>query len=83
MAISPAQFDVLGDSAAGRDRPDHLINLNTAPEDMLAAFSAVGPARIQALVHRRPFRSWDDVARVPGISQNIIERLKRSGAELF
>lgn len=69
------------DSSNTRDRP-HRINLNTAPEDVLAQFSAVGPARIEALMLRRPFRSWDDVARVPGISQTIIERLKKSGAGL-
>lgn len=76
---SPTQFDFKDDRAAARhDR----IDLNTAPENVLAAFSAVGPARIEALMLRRPFRSWDDVARVPGISQTIIEELKSSGAGL-
>jgi len=77
---SPTQCD-FSEVAATRDRSCR-IDLNTAPADMLAAVSAVGPARIQALVYRRPFRSWDEVARVPGISQSIIERLKSSGAGL-
>ncbi|MCL4765710.1 MAG: helix-hairpin-helix domain-containing protein [Hyphomicrobiaceae bacterium] len=81
MATSPTQFDLYNEPAVVRERHGR-IDLNTAPEDVLTAFSAVGPARIQALVHRRPFRSWDDVARVPGISQSIIERLQRSGAGL-
>lgn len=81
MTTIPTSFNVHADSAAAPDR-QHRIDLNTAPEDVLAAFSAVGPARIEALVRRRPFKSWDDVARVPGISQSIIERLKNSGAGL-
>ena len=59
------------------------IDLNTAPEDALAELDALGPARIEALLYRRPFRDWDDVARVPGISQSIIERLKSSGAGIW
>lgn len=78
--VSPTRYNH-SEAAAQGDRSCR-IDLNTAPEDVLAAVSAVGPARIQALVYRRPFRSWDDVARVPGISQTIIERLKSSGAGL-
>ena len=76
---SPSHFEI-NDGSVARGRG--LIDLNTAPEDVLAALSAVGPARIEALMLRRPFRNWDDVARVPGISQSIIERLKSSGAGL-
>lgn len=76
---SPTHFELKDDRVAGRHG---RIDLNTAPEHVLAALSAVGPARIEALMLRRPFRTWDDVARVPGISQSIIERLKSSGAGL-
>jgi len=79
MTISPTQFDIYDDQTAVLDRHCR-IDLNTAPENVLATFFAVGPARIQALLYRRPFQSWDDVARVPGISQSIVERLKSSGA---
>ncbi|HET7056907.1 MAG TPA: helix-hairpin-helix domain-containing protein [Thermomicrobiales bacterium] len=76
---SPKQFEFTNSQVTG----GHCrIDLNTAPEDVLAALSSVGPARIEALMLRRPFRNWDDVARVPGISQSIIERLKSSGAGL-
>lgn len=76
---SPTQFELKDHRASS----GHVrIDLNTAPEDALAALSSVGPARIEALKLRRPFRSWDDVARVPGISQSVIEQLKRSGAGL-
>jgi len=59
-----------------------LVNLNTVPADLLAGMSDVGPARAEALIQRRPFRDWDDVERVPGISESIIERLKSAGADL-
>ena len=55
------------------------FDLNTASPDLLAHLSDVGPARVQALVQRRPFRNWDDVERVPGISESIVERLKLGG----
>lgn len=58
------------------------IDLNTAPEDLLAALPMFGPARVEALLQRRPFRTWADVGRVPGISQCILEELRRSGAAL-
>ena len=81
MMSSSTQFNIHDDSVTARDQHCR-IDLNTAPENVLATFFAVGPARIQALLHRRPFRSWDEVARVPGISQSIVERLKSSGAGL-
>jgi DNA uptake protein ComE-like DNA-binding protein len=58
------------------------VDLNTAPEELLAGLFTLGPARIQALVQHRPFRDWAEVERVPGISQSIVESLKNSGARL-
>lgn len=60
-----------------------MVNLNTASADLLADMSDVGPARVEALIQRRPFRDWEDVHRVPGISESIIERLKSAGAALI
>ncbi len=60
-----------------------MVNLNTAPADLLVGLSEVGPARVEALIQRRPFQNWDDVQRVPGISESIVERLKSAGAELI
>ncbi len=59
-----------------------MVNLNTASADLLADMSNVGRARVEALIQRRPFRNWDDVHRVPGISESIVERLKSAGAAL-
>ena len=59
-----------------------MVNLNTASAELLADVSNVGRARVEALIQRRPFHNWDDVARVPGISESIVERLKNAGAAL-
>ena len=67
------------EQSALRDHSCSTFDLNTASPDLLAGVSDVGPARVQALVQRRPFRNWEDVERVPGISESIIERLKRGG----
>jgi|GEM_PF-666599 len=77
---SPTQLD---HKDAQANHTPVRIDLNTAPEDVLvSSLSAVGPARIEALKLRRSFRNWEEVARVPGISQTIIEQLKKSGAGL-
>jgi hypothetical protein len=67
---------------SGENKLDYSINLNTVSPDVLVGMCCVGPARAEALMRRRPFRNWDDVAEVPGISELVVESLKRSGAHL-
>lgn len=79
MIRDTSATDVHADREHYRSR---RVDLNTAPEELLAGSFMLGPARVQALVQRRPFRSWAEVERVPGISQSIVESLKSGGARL-
>jgi DNA uptake protein ComE-like DNA-binding protein len=65
---------------ANYERPD--IDLNTAGEKELAELPMVGSARARALIEHRPFRDWDEVRRVPGFDQRLVEDLKRLGLYL-
>jgi hypothetical protein len=61
---------------------DFDIDLNTAREDELARVPMIGSQRAEALVARRPFKSWGDVIAVPGIDGGLVSALRDGGARL-
>ena len=58
------------------------VNLNTASEDELEKVGGLGPERAHRLVQSRPYRTWDDVKRIEGFSDKLVEDLERAGAQL-
>jgi hypothetical protein len=58
------------------------VALNTASEDELSEKIGLGPERASRIMAGRPFRSWDDVRRIEGLTDAIVEQLQRTGAEL-
>jgi hypothetical protein len=58
------------------------VDLNTASEDELSAHVGLGYERASRLMASRPLRSWDDVKRIEGLTDAIVEKLQRSGAVL-
>ncbi len=67
---------------AQEDRPPFDIDLNNAREDELARLPLIGPQRAEALVRRRPFKTWGDVIAVPGIDGGVVTALRDGGARL-
>ena len=59
-----------------------IIDLNTASIDELADLPMVGRERAEAIAKARPFRSWADVERIPGMSAGMIDDLKSGGAQI-
>lgn len=57
------------------------VNLNTAPNAEIEDLPMVGPRRAEAIIRARPFRTWEDVAKVEGMSLGMIDDLKSGGAE--
>lgn len=55
-----------------------LININTATFDEIASLSVVGDERAHTLISHRPYKSWDEIAKVPGFSKGMVESLKDS-----
>ena len=56
------------------------MDLNTAPLSCLAKI--VGLDRAYDLVLWRPFLSWEEVARTPGMNEALIEALHAAGADV-
>ncbi len=42
----------------------------------------LGRERAQRIVENRPFRSWDDLKRVEGFSDKLVDDLRQAGATL-
>ncbi len=57
-----------------------FIDLNTASEKDLANLGWLGADRAKELVRHRPFTTMDDVRRVPGFTEDIMDQLIRGGA---
>lgn len=62
--------------------PAFDIVLNTATQQELAKIPKIGPHHAYNIVRHRPFRSWDDLKRSPGITTELIEELQKGGARL-
>lgn len=61
---------------------DRFLDLNTAPEEVLANLPTVGPRRAADICAKRPFRSWDDVEPIEGFDRGLVDDLKSGGAQL-
>jgi len=52
-----------------------LVNLNAAEENELAQVPGIGPVLAERIVTARPFASFDDVQRVPGIGASTLGKI--------
>jgi DNA uptake protein ComE-like DNA-binding protein len=57
------------------------VDLNTTDFDTLKQMPMVGEKRADFIFNHRPYTNWDDLKnKVPGISDGMIDDLKRGGA---
>ena len=62
-----------------RKAVDGVVNLNTAPVEVLGLLPGVGPAKaaeIAAYRKKRPFRTVDELVRIKGIGRKMVRRLR-------
>jgi len=77
---SPGSGVVLGPATAPAEPPVLLIDPNSAEAERLRMLPGIGPALSARLVEEReengPFASAEDLARVRGIGERTVERLR-------
>ena len=58
---------------------DGVVNLNTAPVEVLGLLPGIGPAKATEIVvyrKKRPFRTVDELVRIKGIGRKMVRRLR-------
>jgi DNA uptake protein ComE-like DNA-binding protein len=56
------------------------INLNTASYENIRDLRMVGDTRAHFIIDHRPYKNWDEFKnKVPGISEGMVEDIRKSG----
>lgn len=66
-------------AGAGGKRLDGVVNLNTAPAELLGLLPGIGPSKARGILayrQRRPFRTVDELVRVAGIGRRMVRDLR-------
>jgi competence protein ComEA len=58
------------------------VDLNAASPEQLDRIGGLGHDRVERIVQNRPFRSWDDLRKVDGFGDTLVEDLRKQGATL-
>jgi len=58
------------------------VDLNKASEQDLQRVGGIGEERAKRIVENRPFQSWEDLKKVEGFNEKLVEDLKQYGATL-
>jgi competence ComEA-like helix-hairpin-helix protein len=64
--------------AAGK-AVDGVVNLNTAPPEVLELLPGIGPAKVQSILayrRRHPFRTVDELVRIKGVGRKMVRALR-------
>ena len=75
LGLGPAGARAL----AGGKTVDGVVNLNTAPPEMLSALPGIGPSKAIGIIAyrvRHPFRTVDELVRVKGIGRRMVKSMR-------
>jgi competence protein ComEA len=77
--VAAAASIVPANSGAAGKAVDGVVNLNTAPPEVLALLPGIGPAKVGSILayrKRRPFRTVDELVRIRGIGRKQVRALR-------
>ena len=63
---------------AGALAPGEKISLNSASKADLEKLPGIGPAKADAIIKARPFKSVEDITKVKGIKNDIYAKIKNN-----
>ncbi len=58
------------------------VDLNSASEQELERVGGLGRERAQRIVQSRPINSWEDVKKIEGFSDKLVQDLQQAGARI-
>lgn len=58
------------------------VDLNTASQQDLEGVGGLGPDRAKRIIQARPLNSWDDLKKIEGFSETLVNDLKQAGARI-
>lgn len=77
---APAPVPTTKPAAAPAPKPTGKVNINTADEAGLTSLDGIGKVKAQAILDYRqkngPFKTVDDLAKVKGIGEKTVAKLK-------
>lgn len=79
MALGAVLSLVETDARAGTRSVEGVLNLNTAPIELLTLLPGIGPSKARAILSyraRRPFRTVDELVRVNGIGRRMVREMR-------
>jgi len=56
------------------------VDLNTANQQQLEQVGGLGPDRAKRIIQSRPLKSWEDVKKIEGFSDKLVEDLRQAGS---
>ncbi|MES1208741.1 MAG: helix-hairpin-helix domain-containing protein [Pseudomonadota bacterium] len=79
VAVVLGTSGVLSPARAGGKNIEGMVNLNTAPPELLSLLPGVGPSKARGIVayrSRRPFRTVDELVRIKGIGRRMVREMR-------
>jgi competence protein ComEA len=73
---SPAATKTGTAARTPRLAPGQVVNINTAPKEVLDLLPGIGPVKAQAIIEGRPFKTKEDIMKVKGIKEGEFSKIK-------